>query len=64
LDVLPVEPNLWKFRSRLHGMLCQRSGAKIAKGHPYLRGPTSLFVMRKIDDFDQPTVEVERQPLS
>jgi hypothetical protein len=64
LDVLAVEPDLWELRSRLHGMLCQRSGAKIAKGHPHLRGSTSLLVMRKIDDLDKPSVEVERQPLS
>jgi hypothetical protein len=62
--VLPVEPDLWKLRSRLHGMLRQRSGTKIAKRHPDLRGPTPLLVVRKIDDFDEPTVEVERQPLS
>ena len=49
-------------RSRLHGVLRERSGAKITKGHPDLCGPTSLLVMRKIDDFDEPAVEVERQP--
>ena len=62
--MLPVEPDLRELRSRLHGVLRQRAGAKIAKGHPDLRRPTPLLVMRKIDDFDEPAVEVERQPLS